>query len=1180
MNFINIENPLYRYQSSKPGVHNSDNLNLQQSLIKKMTVCEIEADCKVDNILNVKETCVGIESNPGLRLIWEEERQRRREYGMSIDIMPSLSQERTYYYSLENEKNFISNLKACIQNKTRNSNRNVDSTQSTRSTSQQSNNSFQPIPPSVPAPAPYIEEDDSENDDKEDDIAAEMSQSFQDIFLAQSYNPHNPHQEPFHQENLPQPLQEPYHHIDPPQQLQEHYHQEEAPQQPQQPEEPLQQVQSPVPQCDCEIDECCDFCCDFESESADTDSSRAQDSRIPQLDGSFDEIAKKKANRAKVRFNPLPVRVTKYMRSNKNDSGTLKSELSDDRSGKEIEKSDLDIRKKNGFAVLDQMVRELKNAKPRVAIDYSSSESQDSTNSAATIPSSASSSSLHAEERVFRHISGHKLLVLKSIDENLIKKIGRESVKIEEIDQKLLAMLPRRIKRLVLPSTQSSQSSTPCMKVTSSLPHSLGKNKLDYLLSLCKPLTVYIDKASTINESDLSDLIGSQDSALQSQRTSKKAKLSEIKPIKSPKKRFTKSSKNSPSKSAPLKNSSKPKSQKNKNEQDKRRNKENKVGQIYVHDDSGSLTECNGGDSTDTEVLCFSDNERDIVKNSESMNDLNKYVESQIPLNNLDKGLKDLEKFCQEHPIEEIPSQTSFTSSVGAYSFENTSESHHNSILNRSDSLSPSHNRSFNLLSQSFAPPLENNKHSTPQVKRKRGRPRKNVNTALPNSSHLDVIPEKEEVSSSSRMTRSTTETEKLKAFQRLRSGSVNDSNKSKQDKTNKRQSLDSILDGVTGENTYNFVFNSFNNNASNDKQGSTKYSVHEYQFITCMSLEVLATTEKDKAPDPRVNSIRAIFYGIMNDVPADSSIKQIILGMIVVDTDVQELAGCSDSILLPLRRKLLARSGFNSETIQVIYATDEYDMLAKLVAVVKEHNPDIMLGYEIERNSWAYVLQRAEALNVSIKSAISRVLDDKYAKCTSEYDLEFRVGIEMSGRIILNLWRIIRRELKLTMYTYENVHYHVLHQRVPAYTQSQLSDWFECDSNINRWRVIDHYLTRVEGCLKIIDKMDIISLTSELARLFGIQFYEVFSRGSQFRVESMMFRCAKPLNYIIFSPSPLQRQRMRYIECLPLIMEPEANFYSDPVVVLDFQSLYPSIMIAYNYCYSTCLGYVENIVR
>lgn len=115
-------------------------------------------------------------------------------------------------------------------------------------------------------------------------------------------------------------------------------------------------------------------------------------------------------------------------------------------------------------------------------------------------------------------------------------------------------------------------------------------------------------------------------------------------------------------------------------------------------------------------------------------------------------------------------------------------------------------------------------------------------------------------------------------------------------------------------------------------------------------------------------------------------------------------------------------------------------------------------------------------------------------------------------------------------------------------------------------------------ACLVIIFAHLNLDRTSEHARLYGIQFYEVFSRGSQFRVESMMLRLAKPMNYIAVSPSAHQRGCMRAPESLPLIMEPESTMYVDPVVVLDFQSLYPSIIIAYNYCFSTCLGRIEHI--
>ncbi len=52
-----------------------------------------------------------------------------------------------------------------------------------------------------------------------------------------------------------------------------------------------------------------------------------------------------------------------------------------------------------------------------------------------------------------------------------------------------------------------------------------------------------------------------------------------------------------------------------------------------------------------------------------------------------------------------------------------------------------------------------------------------------------------------------------------------------------------------------------------------------------------------------------------------------------------------------------------------------------------------------------------------------------------------------------------------------------------------------------------------------------------------------------------------------------LQVANQPAMEAVPLILEPESRFYTDPVLVLDFQSLYPSIIIAYNLCYSTVVG-------
>ncbi|XP_025054657.1 DNA polymerase zeta catalytic subunit, partial [Alligator sinensis] len=384
-----------------------------------------------------------------------------------------------------------------------------------------------------------------------------------------------------------------------------------------------------------------------------------------------------------------------------------------------------------------------------------------------------------------------------------------------------------------------------------------------------------------------------------------------------------------------------------------------------------------------------------------------------------------------------------------------------------------------------------------------------------------------------------------------------------------------SQIEGPSLNNSYGFKVS-----VQNLQEAKT---LHEVQNLTLISMELHARPRRDLEPDPEFDPICALFYCISSDTALPNTDKKEITGAIVIDKD-RTISSQGSRVQAPL----LARSGVTG--LEVTYTTDERTLFQEVVNIVKSYDPDILLGYEVQMHSWGYLLQRAAALSVDLCHMISRVpvytffmfLDDKkhnrFAPEQDEYGSEAMSEINIVGRIILNIWRMMRHEVNLTNYAFENVGFHVLHQRFPLFTSRVLSDWFDNKTDIYRWKMVDHYISRVRGNLQLLEQLDLIGRTSEMARLFGIQFLHVLTRGSQYRVESMMLRIAKPMNYIAVTPSIQQRAQMRPPQCVPLIMEPESRFYSNAVLVLDFQSLYPSIVIAYNYCFSTCLGHVENL--
>ena len=80
------------------------------------------------------------------------------------------------------------------------------------------------------------------------------------------------------------------------------------------------------------------------------------------------------------------------------------------------------------------------------------------------------------------------------------------------------------------------------------------------------------------------------------------------------------------------------------------------------------------------------------------------------------------------------------------------------------------------------------------------------------------------------------------------------------------------------------------------------------------------------------------------------------------------------------------------------------------------------------------------------------------------------------------------------------NVAAHVLGIRYPEYSHEQLTRWFRHHNT--RGRVLKHLLVGSNISLQLLDKLDLISRTAESARLYGIDFFSVLSRGSQYRVE------------------------------------------------------------------------------
>lgn len=367
-----------------------------------------------------------------------------------------------------------------------------------------------------------------------------------------------------------------------------------------------------------------------------------------------------------------------------------------------------------------------------------------------------------------------------------------------------------------------------------------------------------------------------------------------------------------------------------------------------------------------------------------------------------------------------------------------------------------------------------------------------------------------------------------------------------------------SQIGGATPKNAHGFKYS--------QKQSTTSVK-HETQYMSIMSLEIHVSTRGSLVPNPDEDEIGCVFWCLQSEDE---------------DLEINGVAGSTHVGLLALSKEGgLAHKIAQLTPVEVEEETSELDLITRMVDIVRYYDPDILTGYEVHGSSWGYIIERARCkYDYNLCDEFSRMKSHSHGRFGKEDDrwgFNHTSTIRVTGRHMINIWRAMRGELNLLQYTLENVVFQLCHRRVPHYSFQDLTSWYESGKPKDLAKVIDYYISRVQLDLEILDQNELIPRTSEQARLLGVDFFSVFSRGSQFKVESLMFRIAKPENLLLPSPSRKQVGQQNALECLPLVMEPQSAFYNSPLLVLDFQSLYPSVMIAYNYCYSTFLGRVVN---
>src|SRR5210317_426619 len=263
-----------------------------------------------------------------------------------------------------------------------------------------------------------------------------------------------------------------------------------------------------------------------------------------------------------------------------------------------------------------------------------------------------------------------------------------------------------------------------------------------------------------------------------------------------------------------------------------------------------------------------------------------------------------------------------------------------------------------------------------------------------------------------------------------------------------------------------------------------------------------------------------------------------------------------------------------NLEGATIVSFKTEREMLHAFQKYLHEKNVDIITGWNIFGFDMEYIYQRAQLVGCDPDFyELGRLKEHEckmvYKKLSSSAlgDNELKL-LPMPGRFIFDLFHEVKKGYKLDSYKLDNVSKLYLGDQKIDMPAKEMFARYKEEDPVKLREVAEYCIKDTLLPHRLVKHLCTLLNLVEMAKATWVPVPFLVERGQQIKVFSQLTKKARELGFMV--------PTIRY-GAIPeepyegaTVLEAQKGAYYTPITALDFEALYPSIMMAHNLCYSS----------